>query len=215
MTDLFDPSPAAGTARRPVRAAAVGQAPPAWPAVPQPGYPQPLTLEAEEPCDLVGPSGSTTRVQLVEFDLPGRTISLQSPRGRKVMQIRFEQFQRLDLLRPVRPLPVPARGGVRLRPELYCLMFKSGKRCFGLTLGVEDSEAGLFLFEPTDEQASVRRVFVPRSAIAALELGEQAQARMQQPQEEIVIAQGPVEHMEVDIRCSEKQGRWVMNPVSC
>lgn len=199
MTDLFDPSPAAGTARRPVRAAAVGQAPPAWPAVPQPGYPQPLTLEAEEPCDLVGPSGSTTRVQLVEFDLPGRTISLQSPRGRKVMQIRFEQFQRLDLLRPVRPLPVPARAGVRLRPELYCLMFKSGKRCFGLTLGVEDSEAGLFLFEPTDEQASVRRVFVPRSAIAALELGEQAQARMQQPQEEIVIAQGPVEHMEVDI----------------
>ena len=208
MNSLSDRSTAARILHRPVNTGADAQTAlgTSWPAIPQPGYPHPLTLQAEEPCELLGAAGSITRVHLVSFDLEGRTIQVNPLRGRKAVQMRFDQFQRLDLLLPVHPLPAPPRGTPRLRPGLYCLTFKSGQRQFGLTLGVESQEAGLFLFEPADEQASVRRVFIPRSAIAALEFGEQAQARMSEPQEEITIALEPLDFTEVDVPVQAQPG---------
>jgi type II secretory ATPase GspE/PulE/Tfp pilus assembly ATPase PilB-like protein len=150
-----------------------------WPDIPQPGFPSGASLAAEETCELVGPTGSATRVRLVGFDPGAHTISLQTPQGRSAVGVRFEQFQRLDLLEPVRPLPLPEDTEARkYRPELYCVTHPSGRRSFGLTLGVVDQAQGVFLFEPTDEQAAVRRVFIPREAIKALDTGPQAQALM-------------------------------------
>jgi type II secretory ATPase GspE/PulE/Tfp pilus assembly ATPase PilB-like protein len=55
-----------------------------------------------------------------------------------------------------------------------------------LTLGRVDEGPGVFLFEPIDEQAAVRRVFIPREAIAAIETGPKVQALMLQPSEAAV-----------------------------
>jgi type II secretory ATPase GspE/PulE/Tfp pilus assembly ATPase PilB-like protein len=151
----------------------------AWPDIPQPGYPSGASLAAEEACELLGPTGDATRVRLVGFDSDAHTISLQTPQGRSAVEVRFEQFQRLDLVEPVRPLPLPdGAEGRRFRPELYCLTYQSGRRSFGLTLGVVDEAQGVFLFEPIDELAAVRRVFIPRESLKAFEVGPQVQALM-------------------------------------
>ena len=152
----------------------------AWPDVPQPGYPGDIPWGTSEACELLGPTGGTTRVRLVDFNLQAHSISLQTPQGRNAVGVRFEQFQRLDLLEPVRPLPL-ADEARKFLPELYCVTYKSGRRSFGLTLGRVDQDPGVFLFEPVDEQAAVRRVFIPREAIAAIETGPQVQALMLQP----------------------------------
>ena len=154
--------------------------PAAWPDVPQPGYPGDIPWGTSEACELLGPTGGTTRVRLVDFNLQAHSISLQTPQGRNAVGVRFEQFQRLDLLEPVRPLPL-ADEARKFLPELYCVTYKSGRRSFGLTLGRVDQDPGVFLFEPVDEQAAVRRVFIPREAIAAIETGPQVQALMLQP----------------------------------
>ncbi len=163
-----------------------------WPDIPQPGFPSGASLAAEETCELVGPTGSATRVRLVGFDPGTHTISLQTPQGRSAVEVRFEQFQRLDLLEPVRPLPLAeAADGRKYRPELYCLTYTSGRRSFGLTLGVVDQAQGVFLFEPADEQAAVRRVFIPREALKALDTGPQVQALML----ESVPGMAPASHL--------------------
>jgi type II secretory ATPase GspE/PulE/Tfp pilus assembly ATPase PilB-like protein len=162
--------------------ASTPRSPAAWPDIPQPGYPGGLPWNDDQACELVGPTGGTTRVRLVDFSLDAQSISLQTPQGRNAVGIRFEQFERLDLLEPVSPLPswVQTR---KFLPELYCVTYKSGRRSFGLTLGRVDRDPGVFLFEPIDEQAAVRRVFIPRAAIAALETGPQVQTLMLEPAE--------------------------------
>ena len=166
--------------------------PAAWPDIPQQGYPGDIPWGVNEACELVGPTGGATRVRLVDFNLQAHSISLQTPQGRSAVGMRFEQFQRLDLLEPVRPLPASEEARKCL-PELYCVTYKSGRRSFGLTLGRVDQDPGVFLFEPIDEQAAVRRVFIPREAIAAIETGPQVQALMLQPSEGAVSepAQAP------------------------
>jgi len=171
-----------------------------WPDIPQPGYPSGAALAAEESCELVGPTGAATRVRLVGFDPGAHTISLQTPQGRSAVGVRFEQFQRLDLLEPVRPLPLAEEADARkLRPELYCVTYQSGRRSFGLTLGMVDQAQGVYLFEPMDEQAAVRRVFIPREALKSLDTGPQVQALM------LESAQGiaPVPEMAQDGHASE------------
>jgi type II secretory ATPase GspE/PulE/Tfp pilus assembly ATPase PilB-like protein len=151
----------------------------AWPDIPQPGYPKGASLAAGEACELLGPAGDSTRVRLVGFDSDAHTISLQTPQGQSAVGVRFEQFQRLDLVEPVRPLPLPdGAEGQRFRPELYCVTYRSGRRTFGLTLGVVDKPQGVFLFEPIDEQAAVRRVFIPRQSLKAFDTGPRVQSLM-------------------------------------
>jgi type II secretory ATPase GspE/PulE/Tfp pilus assembly ATPase PilB-like protein len=141
-------------------------------------------------CELVGPTGGATRVRLVDFNPQAHTISLQTPQGRNAVGVRFEQFQRLDLLEPIRPV-TPLEDTQRFLPELYSITYKSGRRSFGLTLGVVDQPEGVFLFEPIDEQAAVRRVFVPREALTALETGPQVQALMLHPAADAVAPPPP------------------------
>ena len=133
-------------------------------------------IDPQAPCELVGPTGGTTRVRLIEFDGEAGTALLQAPQARKPVAIRFEQFLRLALLAPVPPLPSFGGEKKKFRPEFYHVTHKSGQTSFGLTLGVVDRPAGLFLFEPVDEQASIRRVFIPRAGMARFHLGAEAEA---------------------------------------
>jgi len=133
-------------------------------------------IDPQAPCELVGPTGGTTRVRLIEFDGEAGTALLQAPQARKPVAIRFEQFLRLALLTPVPPLPSFGGDKKKFRPEFYHVTHKSGQTSFGLTLGVVDRPAGLFLFEPVDEQASIRRVFIPRAGMARFHLGAEAEA---------------------------------------
>jgi type II secretory ATPase GspE/PulE/Tfp pilus assembly ATPase PilB-like protein len=179
MSDLSEPPTSAVPQVQGAEARTFGKAS-QWPAPPQEGYPSRTGVDEQEPCELVGPTGGATRVKLIEFDLAKGSVQLQAPQARKPIAIRFDQFQRLVLLTPISPLPATGGQVKKFRPEAYHVTHKSGQSSSGLTLGTVELPAGLFLFEPIDEQASVRRVFIPRSTIARLDFGVDAEAHMAQ-----------------------------------
>ena len=186
MSDLSEPPTSAAPQVRGTQLRASGE-PSRWPAPPQEGYPSQPGVEAQEPCELVGPTGGTTRVKLMEFDLEKGTVHLQAPQARKPIAIRFDQFQRLVLLTPISPLPVSGGHVKKYRPEAFHVSYKSGQSISGLTLGTVEQAAGVFLFEPVDEQASVRRMFIPRSSISRIDFGAEAEAHMGQ----LPLSEGP------------------------
>jgi type II secretory ATPase GspE/PulE/Tfp pilus assembly ATPase PilB-like protein len=101
--------------------------------------------------------------------------TLQAPQAKRPLEVRFDQFQRLSLLSLLRPRPPrPGSAPVKYRPELFRAKLKSGQTFEGLTLGKVEATAGVFLFEPVDEEASVRRIFVPRAALVQIDFGDQA-----------------------------------------
>ena len=188
MSDLSEP-PVSAVPQVPGAGGRGVGAPAQWPAPPQEGYPSRPGVEAQEPCELVGPTGGATRVKLIEFDLEKGTVHLQAPQARKPIAIRFDQFQRLVLLTPVSPLPISDGRFKKYRPEAFHVTYKSGQSTSGLTLGTVEQPAGVFLFEPIDEQASVRRVFIPRSTIARIDYGADAEAHMGQ----LPLSEAPAE----------------------
>jgi hypothetical protein len=179
MSDLSEPPTSAVPQVRDAEARSFGR-PSQWPAPPQEGYPDRTGVDDQEPCELVGPTGGATRVKVIEFDLAKGSVQLQAPQARKPIAIRFDQFQRLVLLTPISPLPSKGGQVKKFRPEAYHVTHKSGQNSSGLTLGTVELPAGVFLFEPIDEQASVRRVFIPRGSIARLDFGAAAEALMTQ-----------------------------------
>ena len=175
MSDLSKPPTSALPQVKGAEVRSVGESS-RWPAPPQDGYPSRTGVEAQEPCELVGPSGGATRVKLIEFDADNGTVHLQAPHARKPIAIRLDQFQRLVLLTPITPLP-PTGGQVKkYRLEAYHVTHKSGQSSSGLTIGSVERPVGIFLFEPIDEQASVRRVFIPRATIARISFGADAES---------------------------------------
>ena len=186
MSDLSNPPTGALPQVKGAEVRSVGESS-SWPAPPQDGYPSRTGVDAQEPCELVGLTGGSTRVKLIEFDADSGTVHLQTPQARKPIAIRFEQFQRLVLLTPIAPLP-PTGGQVKkYRLEAYHVTHKSGHSSSGLTIGTVERPAGVFLFEPIDEQASVRRVFIPRASIGRIDFGAEAEAHMGQ----LPLSEGP------------------------
>ena len=104
MSDLSNPPTGALPQVKGAEVRSVGESS-SWPAPPQDGYPSRTGVDAQEPCELVGPTGGSTRVKLIEFDADNGTVHLQAPQARKPIAIRFDQFQRLVLLTPIAPLP--------------------------------------------------------------------------------------------------------------
>ena len=179
MSDLSNPPTGALPQVKGAEVRSVGESS-CWPAPPQDGYPSRTGVDAQEPCELVGLTGGSTRVKLIEFDADSGTVHLQTPQARKPIAIRFEQFQRLVLLTPIAPLP-PTGGQVKkYRLEAYHVTHKSGHSSSGLTIGTVERPAGVFLFEPIDEQASVRRLFIPRATIARISFGADAESYLAQ-----------------------------------
>ena len=179
MSDLSNPPTGALPQVKGAEVRSVGESS-SWPAPPQDGYPSRTGVDAQEPCELVGLTGGSTRVKLIEFDADSGTVHLQTPQARKPIAIRFEQFQRLVLLTPIAPLP-PTGGQVKkYRLEAYHVTHKSGHSSSGLTIGTVERPAGVFLFEPIDEQASVRRLFIPRATIARISFGADAESYLAQ-----------------------------------
>jgi len=107
-------------------------------------------------------------------------VQLQAPQARKPIAIRFDQFQRLVLLTPISPLTAAGGEVKKFQLETYHVVHKSGHSSSGLTVGTVERPAGIILFEPIDEQASIRRAFIPRSTIARISFGADAEAYLSQ-----------------------------------
>jgi type II secretory ATPase GspE/PulE/Tfp pilus assembly ATPase PilB-like protein len=176
----------------------------AWPTPPLATYPGPVCQTEPELCEIEGLNGKVTRARLIAFDPAAAVAQIQTPPARTTMPLRFSQFRRLALSRPLAPMPqkladpedtIPA--SLDERPVVpYRVRFRIGPDAEGMTVGHVEDEAGLYLFEPLDDAGSVRRVFVPRRAIDSLEVGERIGA--------VLVAQNSVADHQVEQAAREQ-----------
>jgi type II secretory ATPase GspE/PulE/Tfp pilus assembly ATPase PilB-like protein len=148
-----------------------------WPTPPFAAYPGSGLQLVAQPCQIEGLNGATSGGTLLAFDPVGSTVQVQLPPSRGALTLRFEQFRRLTLTTPLLPLaPVPGEPHADILDHRSCLdvtlTWHGGAQVRERSMGHVETEAGLFLFPPEDEQrGSVRRSFLPRGAYAAVELG--------------------------------------------
>jgi type II secretory ATPase GspE/PulE/Tfp pilus assembly ATPase PilB-like protein len=145
----------------------------AWPTPPLACYPVPQPLGEPEPCQIEGANGKLMNGALLGFDPDAGIAQVRIPPARIAMPLRFGQFRRLTLARPLAPLADADPAGLAAtRPPLpVTVRLKGAPAMAGLTVGHVEHPAGLFLFLPIDGSGQVQRCFVPRAAFDGFEIG--------------------------------------------
>jgi len=148
----------------------------AWPTPALGSYPSPTCPLEPEPCEIEGLNGKVMPGRLALFSPPEQRLQLQTPTMRTPLALRFSQFRSLTLLNALVPvtasLAADPADPIGARPALpYRLLLCDGQAVEGLSVGAQEEDYGLFLFEPIDALGSVRRRFVPRSAYQRFEFG--------------------------------------------
>jgi hypothetical protein len=143
-----------------------------WPAPPAGGFPPPGEQTQPEACAVEGLNGKVANGRLMLFSPEEQVASVQVPPSRTTLPLRFSQFRSLTLTGPLRPAGAPeaalaAPPRSRYRIELH----GSTTPLVGETLGHVETPFGVFLFPPHGDAGAVLRLFVPREAIAAQDIG--------------------------------------------
>ncbi len=145
-----------------------------WPTPACACYDEPQALGEAEPCQIEGMNGRLMNGALLAIDLGEAVAKVRIPPARIAIPLRFNQFRRLTLTRPLAPSdndgaaanPLSERPAVDVKvhlngaPPLECL-----------SIGHQETEAGLFLFVPVDARGHVLRSFVPRAAYERADIG--------------------------------------------
>ena len=77
----------------------------AWPTPPFATYPPTRPITSPKDCEVEGPNGKVTQGRLLGIDWEAGIAQVQVPPARGSLPLRFTQFRRLTLLRPLdRPL---------------------------------------------------------------------------------------------------------------
>ena len=152
-----------------------------WPAPPYIGYGSDDSGGQPQACEVEGVNGQTRHCLLVALEPERRLAHIQVPPSRTVMPLRFDMFRRLTLTKPLAPSVLTGdqvqdrtfEALARYRPHLpYRIALPDGSTREGVTIGQVESAAGVFLFEPIDDDDRVRRTFLPREAYRELQVGE-------------------------------------------
>ncbi len=131
-------------------------------------------------CQVEGTNGQSRPCLIKGLDLPGKTALIQVPPSRAVMPLRFDMFRRITVTQPLKPQQGSGPDGdnafselLDYRPRLpFRLTLRDGSVESGTTIGHFESETGLFLFLPLNEQDHVQRVFIPHDMVQELHVGE-------------------------------------------
>jgi hypothetical protein len=146
----------------------------AWPTPDLAGYPPPSVPPVPPACYVEGTNGHRIEGTLTLFDPERGLLQLRMNTPRRPLPLRLDQFRRLCLAEPLAAgfdpedtLDLDAR-----RPLLpFEIDFKGAPRWQGHTVGHREEPWGLFLFEPLDDEGTVRRWFVPREAYRHADVG--------------------------------------------
>jgi len=145
-----------------------------WPTPAYACYSAPQPLAEAEPCQIEGMNGRLMTGALLAIDLAEGLAKVRIPPARIAIPLRFNQFRRLTLTRPL----APADNGqgdanpLNERPALDVKVHLHGAPTLEcLSIGHLQTEAGLFLFVPMDARGQVLRSFVPRAAYERAEIG--------------------------------------------
>jgi type II secretory ATPase GspE/PulE/Tfp pilus assembly ATPase PilB-like protein len=170
-----------------------------WPTPPYASYPSASEQTETLPCQLMTGTESQrkfTSARLTFFVPDTGVAHLQMPPARTTVAVRFDQFSALILTTPLKPLPLPlADPHAELLSQRASSNFKvqltgSGGELTGQTIGHVELDVGLFLFPPYDPEGSVKRMFVPRAAYTAFEIGPKIG--------EVLIEEHRASQMEID-----------------
>jgi type II secretory ATPase GspE/PulE/Tfp pilus assembly ATPase PilB-like protein len=147
-----------------------------WPTPPFAGYAPSAPQRVPEPCEVEGLNGGQMKGRLLEIDPDQQVARVQVPPARGAVPLRFDQFRRLTLTSPIAPLQTagddPHAHILDHRPIVdYRVALHDGTRLTGETVGHVETDAGLFLFPPTEAPGCVQRSFVPRQAYQQVEFG--------------------------------------------
>jgi len=178
------------------------KAPYIWPTPPFAAYPPATSPGGPEACNVEGPNGKVTQGRLVSIDPEAGLVLVQVPPARGSLPLRFTQFRRLTLTRPLSPAPVQAMDPhadiVAHRPVLDLrIHYQGGDEFSGETIGHVEHEAGLFFFTPVGVDGKVRRNFVPRAAMTRFDVGPRIG--------ELLVEQHAVTAQQVAAALSEQQ----------
>ena len=148
-----------------------------WPTPPFAGYPQLEKSSGPLKGLLEGVNGRSTRTLLMHFDVRSQLISVQVARGQKPMNVRFQQFRRLELDEPIRPDVTskadPHANLLQHHPVApFLVQYQDGQVLEGKTIGHVEMEPGLFLFPPLDDAGTVARLFIPKHVYKSFTVGE-------------------------------------------
>ena len=152
-----------------------------WPTPPYASYPIATPQTDPLPCEIVGRNGKKTSGRLTFFVPEEAVAHVQLPPARTTLPLRFDQFQSLTLTTPLRPATLAttdphARLLAHRAHSSWTLELSGGAEIEGETIGHVETELGLFLFPPctagsADDDGSVTRMFVPRSAYLHFDIG--------------------------------------------
>ena len=151
-----------------------------WPTPPFATYPAAQEQRMAEACEIEGQNGKVTRGRLIFF-VPDESVAhVQVPPARTTLPLRFSQFRQITITEPLEPGSSPSGSDPHAdmlghRPvSNFRVLLVSGGELTGQTIGHVETDFGLFLFPPFDDEGQsgrVKRVFVPRENYTSFELG--------------------------------------------
>jgi type II secretory ATPase GspE/PulE/Tfp pilus assembly ATPase PilB-like protein len=172
----------------------------AWPTPAYACYPAPMRLVDPEPCQIEGLNGRLMTGALLEMDPAAGAAKVRIPPARIAIPLRFDQFRRLTLTRPLLPLDDAdaATSLMAQRPAVGVKVHVKGAPPIdSLSIGHLEDATGIFLFAPVDGRGSVLRSFVPRAAYDAVEIGERIG--------EVLVAQHTATPAQIEQALAEQQ----------
>jgi type II secretory ATPase GspE/PulE/Tfp pilus assembly ATPase PilB-like protein len=147
----------------------------AWPTPALACYPAATGQVLPEPCTIEGTNGQVMTGRLMAYRPEMGVAQVLVPPSRTPLGLRFGQFRRLWLDKSLKPLTLTGAAeadGLAARPSLpYKLILRDGSQLEGYTVGHDERAEGLYVFEPLDDQGTLRRGFVPRAAYVSAEIG--------------------------------------------
>jgi hypothetical protein len=134
-----------------------------------------------QPCRLESQTGAVVDGEMLSFDPAGHTLSFRNRADSPAVSVSFSRLRRLTLNTPLKPDPPIAGTQEKRVPvaeyEREYTLHSSGKDAplTGRTAGHMETSEGMYLFTPVEEETSLQRVFVPRSAYLHSEFGPSAE----------------------------------------
>jgi hypothetical protein len=137
--------------------------------------------DVAQPCRIESKTGAVVDAELLSFEPAGRKLIVRMRGNGSTGSVSFPQFRRLTLTTPLqsvaRSASAPAeRVPVAAQEREYSLQSSGADEPLtGRTAGHVEAAEGMYLFTPVEEETSLQRVFVPRSAYLLCEFGPSAE----------------------------------------
>lgn len=156
-----------------------------WPRPPRACEAPEPRADGAEPCRIDTSNGVSVTGELVHFDADTQQLSFRMSRSGDPLPLPFDKIRRLTLIAPWR-IVRPAAGApverlaAAAQERHFVVNLAGGGSLIGQTQGRVEHPSGVFLFVPGDDEGTLLRQFIPRSAYTTIEFSLSAEERAEQ-----------------------------------